>query len=498
MEGVVVPLYKEGDVTQISNYRGVTLGSHFGKLFCQILKRRLTKVVEREGILGEAQGGFRKTRQTVDQLFVLNSITQLRRSQGKKTWLAFLDLRKAFPSIWREGLWGKMNRLGLGGKFLRMCRAIYSKTTSRVRIGATLSAPFSVPVGLREGCVLSPLLFSIFLMDLAKELEERELGIEIKGHWMGACFFADDIVLIAKSDKELRKMLSVVAIYAEKWKLRFNAKKCGVLVVGEKKTNRVWKLGKDNIGEVDEYKYLGVWINRQASARNHIRHLLGNADRLHALVRGAKFWQGEEDVAAGVIVWKMAARPVLEYGSEVWACPSYDSNRKLEQVQERAGRAILGLSWRFPGVVVRGDLGLASLKYGRYERALKYAGRIRAMSPERWQRLVGQELLENLGKGTWGDYVVSLMRRHDLTKKWREAGWNNKTWARTVETTIREARHKSWRREVLKRADLGNYQEKQKDLELVKYIKEETGGDTRRAIKEKIEWGKHWDKTRGQ
>ena len=75
-------------------------------------------------------------------------------------------------------------------------------------------------------------------MDLAKELEERELGIEIKGHWMGACFFADDIVLIAKSDKELQEMLIVVAIYAEKWKLRFNAKKCGVLVVGEKKTNK--------------------------------------------------------------------------------------------------------------------------------------------------------------------------------------------------------------------------------------------------------------------
>ena len=56
-----------------------------------------------------------------------------------------------------------------------------------------------------------------------------------------------------------------------------------------------------------------------------------------------------------------------------------------------------------------------------------------------------------------------------------------------METTIREARHKSWRKEVLKRTDLGNYQEKQKDLELAKYIKEETGDDMRRAIKEKIE-----------
>ena len=56
-------------------------------------------------------------------------------------------------------------------------------------------------------------------------------------------------------------------------------------------------------------------------------------------------------------------------------------------------------------------------------------------------------------------------------------------WARTVETTIREARHKSWRREVMKRADLGNYQEQQK----AKYMKDETGDNIRRAIKKKIE-----------
>ena len=84
------------------------------------------------------------------------------------------------------------------GNFLECVWPFTLKLAARVRIGAALSAPFSVPVGLREGCVPSP-LFPIFLMDLAKELEERELGIEIKGHWMGACFFADDIVLIGKS-----------------------------------------------------------------------------------------------------------------------------------------------------------------------------------------------------------------------------------------------------------------------------------------------------------
>ena len=63
MEGVVVPIDKEGDVTQISNYRGVTLGSHFGKLFCQILKRRLTTVVEREVHFESVRKGLSRQKQ---------------------------------------------------------------------------------------------------------------------------------------------------------------------------------------------------------------------------------------------------------------------------------------------------------------------------------------------------------------------------------------------------------------------------------------------------
>ena len=136
--------------------------------------------MEREGILGEAQGGFRRDRKTIDQLFVLNSITQLRHSRGKKTWLAFLDLRKAFPSVWREGLWIKMTKLGLGGKFLRIYQEIYSKTSARVRVGSTLSRSYQVTTELREGCVLSPILFSIFIMDLAGELKRKGLGVEKK------------------------------------------------------------------------------------------------------------------------------------------------------------------------------------------------------------------------------------------------------------------------------------------------------------------------------
>ena len=121
------------------------------------IQGNLSKLVEGQGILGETQGGFCKKRQTVDQLFVVNGVTQLRRSEGKKTWLAFLDMRKAFPSVWREGLWRKMEDYGLGGKFLRVCQNMYYNTRARVRLGGSLSRSFNIPRGLREGCVWSPL-----------------------------------------------------------------------------------------------------------------------------------------------------------------------------------------------------------------------------------------------------------------------------------------------------------------------------------------------------
>ena len=74
-----------------------------------------------------------------------------------------------------------MEDYGLGAKFLRVYQNMYSNTRARVRLGGSLSRNFSIPTGLREGCVLSPLFFSIFIMDLAEELERKGLGVTIKG-----------------------------------------------------------------------------------------------------------------------------------------------------------------------------------------------------------------------------------------------------------------------------------------------------------------------------
>ena len=170
----------------------------------------------------------------------------------------------------------------------------------------------------------------------------------MRGTWLGSCFFADDIVLLAESDNELQNMLDVVSNYANRWKLRFNASKCGVLVVGQKKRGKLWHLGKEGIKEVGDYKYLGVWINRQVNGHNHVNHLEGKALGLQNLARGGKFWRDEEDIKAGLTMWEVVCKPVLNYGAEVWAWASNADEQRLEQIQNRAGRQILSI-WRCLG-----------------------------------------------------------------------------------------------------------------------------------------------------
>ena len=69
------------------------------------------------------------------------------------------------------------------------------------------------------------------------------------------------------------------------------------------------------IKEVDEYKYLGVWINRQAMGHNHVNHLVGKAVGLQNLARAAKFWRKEEDIEAGLTVWEVTCKPALTDGA---------------------------------------------------------------------------------------------------------------------------------------------------------------------------------------
>ena len=272
MQGVIFPLYKEGDNRDPLNYRGITLLSIVGKVYNRVLTERLVRFAERQGGIVEEQGGFRPERGTDDQLFVL---TEILRSRGSRrtTYTAFIDVKKAYDTVWRNGLWKRLWDEGIRGKMWRVVKGMYGVVQSAVLVGDEQTEWFDLSTGVRQGCVMSPILFSLFINGLAREINEKGKGVDIGGRRVRLLMYADDIVLLAESARDLQNMLEVVTAYSKRWRFRLNPKKgkSEVMIFGRKPRNkdRKWWLAGEEIGETCMYKYLGIELRSGLSFKHY-------------------------------------------------------------------------------------------------------------------------------------------------------------------------------------------------------------------------------------
>ena len=169
--GIIKPIYKTGDKYNPENYRPITLLSCLGKLFTAVLNNRLKLYLESYDVLSEAQAGFRKEYSTSDHMFTLYGLIELMKARNKKLYCTFIDFSKAFDSVWRIGLWGKLIQNGINGKCFQVIYNMYQGIQSCVSAHNTLTDYFSCCVGVRQGENLSPLLFSLFVNDRARIYE---------------------------------------------------------------------------------------------------------------------------------------------------------------------------------------------------------------------------------------------------------------------------------------------------------------------------------------
>jgi len=151
--GIIFPIFKDGDRRRPLNYRGITLLSAVSKVYTSILNDRLANWCEKKKIIIEEQGGFRKGRGCIDQIFVLTGI--LRKRHNQQTYCCFVDLTKAFDRVWRNGLWKALWEEGIRGKMWRVLRSIYSNTESKILLGQAETDYFNFDTGVRQGCVVA-------------------------------------------------------------------------------------------------------------------------------------------------------------------------------------------------------------------------------------------------------------------------------------------------------------------------------------------------------
>ena len=171
-KSIIIPIHKKGGINVCDNYRPISLTSLLSKVYTNILNKRLTNFVEANNILPIEQAGFREKFSTVDHIFTLYAMIHKQFAQNRKLYVAFIDYSKCFDTVNKHALFNVLERNGITGRMLENIKSLYLKVSASIRNNGEMSESFDCPVGLKQGCMLSPRLFTIFISEVSKILNE--------------------------------------------------------------------------------------------------------------------------------------------------------------------------------------------------------------------------------------------------------------------------------------------------------------------------------------
>ena len=386
-EGLIVSLFKKGDKEDPGNYRGITLLSVVGKVFCKI---RLVQYLDKSSKIHEGQAGFRAGRCCIDNIFTLNELIQGRLKEGKKTFSFFLDIQKAYDSVWCDGLWLKLWNMGVKGKMWRVIKTMYNSSRSAVLLEGEKSSTFSVEQGVAQGCSLSPILFSVFISDLLEEIDRAQIGIQLKsGNKVGGLLFADNFVAITESSENLQQLIDIIYGFCSKWRLHANVNKSAVLVFGKDKVKGKWNWGDHVLPIVSNYTYLGVDFSYNGAWDTHIKKLIKKGkqkvNQLNSIISNRYI-----NLSARHMLLLSVLRPSLEYGSEVWE-GNKSQAASLESIMLGGAKRVLGCSSKTSNEAIWGDMGLEFLQGRRDKHKLSWWYKVVNMPLSRYPKQLFQE-----------------------------------------------------------------------------------------------------------
>jgi hypothetical protein len=381
----------------------------------------------------------------------------------------------------------------------RIIKNLYAVVDSCIKINDEYSDFFTINTGVRQGCILSPILFTLFINGIAKKLNTYRHGIELhysKQHKqlqddhdnsdiLCQLLFADDIVLLAKDANSLQGMINIIQEESIKWHFKINLDKTNIVIFNKKKhdnTNTIFKYMEQTLSTVNEYKYLGVNIENGLRWNEMKKRMLNKAQQ--AMIRSISMTKYADllTVEAGMNIWNSLIRPNLEYGAEIWGDLTWE---EAERLQLEVGRRILNVKSKSCDVFVRGELGWWTMKARRHEIQLRFLHRLLHMSDDRItkqiflqsKQLAKQSVIDKRMKYSsndlWYEKVKMIMNQYKI----REEEMYLSNWKQIIKQKIHIHEEKQWlmnlNDEKQYRSKMNIYRTIKCKLEYEKYLKDE-------------------------
>ena len=258
LKGTMCPIPK-GNVKNVSDkYRAVTLSSSITKLFDLVVIEKQRKYLASDSL----QFGFKPGSSTSLCTLILKETVSKFLSEGSNVYCVMLDASKAFDKVQYSKLFKLLIETGMNISYIRILFYMYLNQKLRTKWNGYYSNFFHVNNGVKQGGVLSPLLFCIYMDKLLVLLRSSQKGCYMGPHFFGALSYADDLVLLSPSKKGLQDMLAICCDYAEDYRMTFNGSKSQLIVFRKKTT-----------AQKECINIAGEWIEEQSSAV-HLGHTI--------------------------------------------------------------------------------------------------------------------------------------------------------------------------------------------------------------------------------
>jgi exonuclease III len=411
----IVAIYKrKGDKSLCGNSRGISLLAVAGKILARImLSRLLHHVVDQ--VLPESQCGFRRERSTIDMIFVARQIQEKAREQHRDLFTAFIDLTKAFDTVNRDILWNILEKVGCPPKFVNIIRQLHEDMTAKVVIGGQESDPFNVTVGVKQGCVLAPIMFNIFLVTvtlLARRETAAEDGVQVRFRLDGSLFnlrrlqarsktsvehlfdlqYADDCALIAHTPQALQRVLTAVNEAYRALGLVINTDKTQILCQyagAVPPQPPVFRVGGKELKTIPHFLYLGSILSASCNIEDEVQNRLKAASSAYGRLRQRVFDNRDLTLKTKICVYKAVCLSTLLYGAETWT-PYRRHIKTLEAFNIRCLQRILRVSWKdkIPHTRILERTGSISMEATIMRQQLRWIGHTIRMPGNRLPRKV--------------------------------------------------------------------------------------------------------------
>ena len=343
MDTVIVPIIKDkkGDVTDADNYRPIALTTVTSKLFETVFLTRFRNYLN----TCDNQFGFKPAHSTDMCIFVLKQVIDHYISQSSPLFICYVDASKAFDRINFWVLFEKLLDRGLPCIFIRFLMVWYCCQEFVVRWGDIFSVPFNVSNGVRQGGILSPLLFNIYVDDLSHMLNRTQVGCTINGVIYNHLIYADDTVLIAPSARALQTLLNHCDEFSKNCDIIYNSKKTVCMCIKPKFIKGTMEppmvLANNTLHYVSSHNYLGVTISADSKDNVEIKKQCRN---LYA--RGNSLIKNFKHCSEKVKCHLFRSYCTSIYCAPLWNVYTAESFRRMQVAYNRIFRILLGLENR--------------------------------------------------------------------------------------------------------------------------------------------------------